>query len=71
MRDLKVIICGKLYDGIHAELQENKMILIRDGKILEVSDSAEIPEEAEVIDLSRLTVTPGMIDAHMHMDYLD
>ena len=71
MRDLKVIICGKLYDGIHAELQENKMLLIRDGKILEVSDSAEIPEEAEVIDLSRLTVTPGMIDAHMHMDYLD
>ena len=24
------IICGKLYDGIHDELQENKEILIKD-----------------------------------------
>ena len=71
MERLTIIKCGKLYDGIHDELQENMQILIRSGKIEEVTGSTEVPEGAEVIDLSHLTVTPGMIDAHVHMDYRD
>lgn len=71
MDRLTIIICGKLYDGIHDELQENMRIWIRGGKIENVTGSMEVPEEAEVIDLSHLTVTPGMIDAHVHMDYWD
>ena len=57
------IICGKLYDGIHDELQENREILIKDKYIVEVGEKVETPEECKVVDLSNLTVTPGMIDA--------
>ena len=58
MRDLKVIICGKLYDGIHAELQENKRILIRSGKILEVSENRPPAKEFRILPRQRYPV-PG------------
>lgn len=73
MNDLTYIICGKLYDGVKAEFQQNMAILIN-GKVIEKvapKDQLPCPESAKVIDLSASTVTPGMIDAHMHMDYLD
>lgn len=65
------IICGKLYNGIDAEFKENQKILVKDNKIEAVGADIPQPESAEVIDLSDATVTPGMIDAHMHMDYID
>ena len=71
MKSLKVILCGKLYDGIHAELKENQKILVEGNQIAAVGADLEIPESAEIIDLSDATVTPGMIDAHIHLDYFD
>ncbi|WP_169975627.1 amidohydrolase family protein [Tautonia rosea] len=38
-------------------------ILVRDGRIEAVGEGVEIPEGAERIDVSGLTVTPGLIDA--------
>lgn len=70
-RRYKYIICGKLYDGIHDEFYENRKILVDGDKIAAVGIDVPCPEEAEVIDLSGFTVTPGLIDAHMHMDYFD
>ena len=67
----KKIICGKLYDGIHDELKAGQEILIQDDVILEVGSHTATPEGCEVIDLSALTVTPGMIDAHVHAAYFD
>ncbi len=71
MKSLKVILCGKLYDGIHAELKENQKILVEGNQIAAVGADLEIPESAEIINLSDATVTPGMIDAHIHLDYFD
>ena len=71
MGNLKYIICGKLYNGIEPEFKEGWKILIEDDKIVEVGPNVAQPETAEVIDLSDCQVTPGLIDAHMHMDYYD
>lgn len=65
------IICGKLYDGIHDELIPNQEILIGDKTILEVGAKVSEPEGCINIDLSELTVTPGMIDAHVHASFFD
>jgi imidazolonepropionase-like amidohydrolase len=65
------IICGKLYDGLKAELQEKMEILIEGSKIKEVGHELACPEGTEVVDLSHLTVTPGMIEGHIHASYFD
>ena len=63
--------CGKLYDGIKPNLRENVEILI-DGKyIKEVGHNLPAPEGTVVNDLSSLTVTPGMIDGHVHPQFFD
>jgi imidazolonepropionase-like amidohydrolase len=40
-------------------------LLVEDGRIAQVGGSA--PGDAEVIDCAGLTLTPGLIDAHVHM----
>jgi imidazolonepropionase-like amidohydrolase len=67
----KLIKCGKLYDGIKNELQEDMEILVKDNMIEKVGKTLEHPEETEIIDLSNLQITPGMIDAHVHPMFFD
>ena len=65
----KKIICGKLYDGIKPELQEKMEILVEGKMIREVGHNLPSPENADIIDLSDVSVTPGMIDAHVHPEF--
>lgn len=64
------IICGKFFDGVHEELKENVCLLVEDGIIAAVGQDLPRPEDAEVIDLSHLTVTPGLIDSHVHFEFV-
>lgn len=64
------IICGKFFDGVEQKLKKNVKILVEDAYIKEVSESLVCPEDAKVIDLSHLTVTPGLIDSHVHFDFV-
>lgn len=64
------IVCGKLFDGIRAELREKQEILITGSTIRQVGQNLSRPADAEILDLSHLTVTPGMIDAHVHGNLL-
>lgn len=66
----KLIRCGKLFDGIRDEFQEKMEILVEGDKILAVGRNLPHHEAAEIIDLSHLTVTPGLIDAHVHGNIL-
>jgi len=63
------LICGKLYDGIHNTLQKDMEILIEGKRIKEAGAALPCPEGTKIVDLSNLTVTPGMIDAHVHPQY--
>ena len=57
------ILCGKLYTGLEARFLEHAEILVHGQYIEEVGSNLPCPEGTEILDLSHLTVTPGMIDA--------
>ncbi|MBE3519391.1 MAG: amidohydrolase [Firmicutes bacterium] len=42
-------------------------ILVEGGRIKEVGPNVPVPKDAEVIDATGKTVTPGLIDAHSHL----
>ena len=67
----KIIRCGRLYDGRTEEWKQNQSILTDGPLIAAVGPEVPEPEGAQEIDLRDFQVTPGMIDAHMHMDYID
>ena len=71
MAKYKLLKCGKLYDGILDELQHEMEILIDEDKIAGVGHKVDCPESTEVIDLRGVTVTPGLIDAHVHTQHVD
>src|SRR5262245_29389107 len=58
---------GRLFDSRSGTLLANQIVLIRGDRIVDVGPGVAIPAEARVIDLSGVTVLPGMIDAHVHL----
>jgi imidazolonepropionase-like amidohydrolase len=65
----KAIKFGKLVDGT-GRVFTNAVVIVEDDRVQSVtSGNASIPSGAEVIDLSRYTGIPGLIDAHTHITY--
>ena len=66
---LTVIRAGILIDGKSDSPRRDQVIFIRGDRIESVGDAsnARIPAGATVIDLSRETVLPGLIDSHTHI----
>ena len=67
----KLIRCGLLYDGVTEEWKKNQQILVEGDRIAAVGTSVPVPEGVREVDLTDFQVTPGLIDAHMHMDFFD
>jgi imidazolonepropionase-like amidohydrolase len=64
-----IIRAGVLIDGVSSSARRDQIIVVRGNTITEVMDaaSANVPAGATLIDLSKATVLPGLIDAHTHI----
>ncbi len=68
-RDQVVAIkAGHLFDSASGSMLTNQIILIKGERITDVGPGLQIPAGAKVIDLSAMTVMPGMIDTHVHLN---
>jgi imidazolonepropionase-like amidohydrolase len=63
------IRAGRLLDPERGVVTQNQIILVENGRFTQIgaAGSVAIPAGAEVVDLSSLTVMPGLVDAHNHL----
>jgi imidazolonepropionase-like amidohydrolase len=61
------IRAGRVVDPDAGAIAQNQVILVEGGKITAIGGNVKIPSGATVIDLSRSTVSPGLVDAHTHL----
>jgi len=64
---ITVIKAGKLIDPDQGTVESDQVIVIRANRIEAVGSGLAIPAGATVIDLSKMTVLPGLIDCHTHL----
>ena len=64
--DVIVLKNATIYNG-KGDILKNGIIIIQGGSIIAIGDKTEIiPKGAEIIDITGMFVTPGLIDAHIH-----
>ena len=62
-----VLRAGHLVDPVTGTVSTNQMILIEGTDIARIGSDIEVPDGAQVIDLSNEWVLPGLMDAHTHL----
>jgi imidazolonepropionase-like amidohydrolase len=67
MAQVTAIKAGRLVDPQAGVVLPDQVILVRDNKIEAVGRGLSIPADAKIIDLSQMTVLPGLIDCHTHL----
>ncbi|MFZ4605661.1 MAG: metal-dependent hydrolase family protein [Caulobacter sp.] len=65
-----VVTAARLLDVATGKYVEQPMVVITDGRITAVGTQATmtVPADAEKVDLPGLTLLPGLIDMHVHLD---
>lgn len=64
---MKAIVNGKIFTITNGILEQGT-ILVENGKITQVGQGISIPKDAEVIDAAGKIITPGIVDAHAHVE---
>ncbi len=59
--DITVIKADRV-DTVTSGVIENGIIVVKDGRITAIGSNVEIPEDAEIIDVSDKTIFPGLVN---------
>src|SRR4051812_46982836 len=62
-----VVRAGHLINPADGSVKTDQMIVIESGKIKQIGAGLPAPTNAQVIDLSKEWVMPGLVDAHTHI----
>lgn len=62
-----VINAGRLLDPVTGTVTRDARILVQNGRVTAVGGRFVAARDARIVDLSGLTVLPGLIDAHVHL----
>ena len=62
-----VVRAARLVDPKNGTTIANPVVVIEDDKIKAVGPNVAVPSGAQVIDLGRATLLPGLIDCHTHV----
>ena len=54
-------------DGVSEQPVEDGVVVIEDERIVSVGSAANLPPDADIVDLGDVTLLPGLIDAHVHL----
>jgi len=64
-----IIHCGNLIDGKASDVQPQMTLVVEGNKITRVEKGFSKPGTADkLIDLSKKTIMPGLIDLHVHLE---
>jgi len=66
--DTVVVTADRMVDVLAGKTVANPVIVITDGRITSVGSDAAIPAGARRVDLPGMTILPGLIDMHVHLD---
>jgi imidazolonepropionase-like amidohydrolase len=65
-----VVKAARLIDVKGNRVLSPAVVLIEDGRIVQVGTALAVPAGARLLDLGAMTLLPGLIDAHVHLTYV-
>ena len=67
--DIRVVTAARMLDVRSGKVIDNPQVVVREGRIVSVGRAGDaVPAGAERIDLKDMTLLPGLIDMHVHID---
>src|SRR4051812_3970400 len=62
-----VLKAARMFDGKSKALVPNAVVIIQGDKIVDAGANLPAPNDAKVVDLGDVTISPGFMDAHTHL----